>query len=154
MFGTRTSGCCCLPLRQIFSIWRPVSWLQAVIALRSVVDRHLQTGHQSGRNSQIIELHCLHIEPFALTRETQSSGALLSARGRCVLPHAEVIRWHHLNRYLIESEHSHEAPDALSTYDLENLQIITPDMCRSELLWLILRWCEVIQQPPHPASTS
>lgn len=81
-----------------------------------VVDLHLQRHIKAvvtARSLRSIELYCLLIEQFALARETRRSGAHKSARG-CILPHVKVIRWHQLNRQLIESLcHKAAAPCSL-----------------------------------------
>ena len=73
------SGCC----RQIFSFG--VRWHGSKLrASLLVVDLHLQRNIKAevtARSLRSIELYCVPIEQFALSRETRRVGALQSARG-------------------------------------------------------------------------
>lgn len=94
------SGCC----RLIFSLgvrWRgsKLWWLFAGCRFAS------SKTHQSGRNCEIIEIHCalLSADRTIRTCPWDAEEWRPQVCPGCILPHVKVISWHQLKRQLIES---------------------------------------------------
>lgn len=94
------SGYC----RQIFSFgapWHGSELWSLCARCRSASSK----GHQSGGNREIIEIHwaLLSADRTVRTCPRDAEERRPQVCPGCVLPHVKVIRWHQLNRQLIES---------------------------------------------------